>query len=69
VKNYGAWAIFGISAVPNPVHLPMTIAVGTLKFPPPRWFLLTLAGNVVKDAYIAFAGYFGVNALLHWIGA
>lgn len=69
VRHYGAWAIFAISAVPNPVHLPMTIAIGTLKFSPPRWFLLSLAGNLVKDAYIAFAGYFGVNALLHWIGA
>lgn len=69
VKKYGPATIFAISAVPNPAHLPMTFAVGALKFSPPLWFLLSLAGNLVKYLYIAFAGYFGVNFLLHWLGA
>jgi len=69
VKKHGAWAVFVVTAVPNPVYLPMTIAVGTLKFSPPRWFASTFAGNLVKDLCIAFGGYFGVSLLLRWLGA
>ena len=65
----GNTAVFAISAVPNPVHLPITLALGAVKFSPRNWVLLSLAGNLVKCMVIAFAGYFGVTFILHLLGS
>ena len=67
-QKHGSWAVFFMSAVLNPIHLPMTIAIGALRFPPRKWFIFSLLGNTVKSSFIAFSGYFGLNSLLHWIG-
>ncbi|MBI2848420.1 MAG: VTT domain-containing protein [Chloroflexi bacterium] len=67
-KQHGAWASFLISAMFNPLHLPMTIAIGALRFPPPKFFFFSLLGNAVKSLTLAFAGYFGLNSLLRFLG-
>jgi membrane protein DedA with SNARE-associated domain len=69
IKRFGNTAVFAISAVPNPVHLPITLALGAVKFSPRNWVLLSLAGNLVKCMVIAFAGYFGVTFILHLLGS
>jgi membrane protein DedA with SNARE-associated domain len=68
IKKYGALAVFAVSAVPNPVHLPVTIALGTAKFSPYRWVFLSLAGNLVKCLIIAFSGYIGLAFILKLLG-
>lgn len=68
-SRHGAWASFLISAVFNPLHLPMTIAIGALRFHPMKFFLFSFLGNLVKSFFLAFAGYFGLNSLLRLIGA
>ncbi len=67
-KKHGSWAVFIMSAMFNPLHLPMTIAIGALRFPPPKFFLYSLLGNVVKNLFIAFCGYFGLTSLFRLIG-
>ena len=67
-QKHGAWASFLISAIFNPMHLPMTIAIGTLRFSPPKFFLYSFLGNMVKSMFLAFAGYFGLNSLLRFLG-
>jgi len=67
-QKHGSWAVFVMSAVFNPIHLPMTIAIGALRYPPPKFFLFSLLGNTVKSLFIAFCGYFGLSSLFHFMG-
>jgi membrane protein DedA with SNARE-associated domain len=69
IKKYGAAAVFALTAVPNPVHLPVTLALGAAKFSPRRWFFLSLAGNLVKCIVIAFTGYIGVAFVFKLLGS
>jgi len=66
-RKHGAWACFLISAIFNPIHLPMTIAMGTLRYSPPKFLLFSFLGNSVKSLFLAFAGYFGLNSLLSFL--
>jgi len=67
-QRHGSWASFAISAMLNPIHLPMTIAIGALRFPLPKFFLFSLLGNMVKSLFLAFCGYFGLTSLFRFIG-
>jgi len=66
-KN-GAWAVFATSAIFNPVHLPMTVAIGALRYSPPKFLVFTFLGNTVKSLFLAFCGYFGLKSLLGFLG-
>jgi membrane protein DedA with SNARE-associated domain len=68
MQRHGAWAAFGMSAMFNPAHLPMTLAIGALRFPPPKFLLFSFLGNAVKSLFLAFAGYYGLTKLLPFIG-
>ncbi len=67
-QKHGSWAVFVMSAMFNPIHLPMTIAIGALRFPPPKFLLFSFLGNTVKSLFLAFAGYYGLTQLLRFIG-
>jgi membrane protein DedA with SNARE-associated domain len=67
-KKHGWIAVFINSAIFNPVHLPMTIAFGTLCYPPWKFFFYSFLGNMVKGLLLAFAGYYGLTSLLKIIG-
>lgn len=67
-KKHGAWASFLISAVFNPIHLPMTVAMGMIKYSPFKFFIFSFLGNTLKGLVLAFAGYFGLNWVLNFIG-
>jgi membrane protein DedA with SNARE-associated domain len=67
-RRHGAWAVFVMSAVFNPLHLPMTVAMGALRYPPWKFFLFSFLGNAVKGLFLAFCGYFGLGSLLRFFG-
>ncbi len=67
-QKHGSWAVFIMSAIVNPIHLPMTIAIAALRFPPPKFFLFSFLGNSVKSSFIAFCGYFGLSFLFRFLG-
>jgi membrane protein DedA with SNARE-associated domain len=67
-QRHGSLAVFFMSAIINPLHLPMTIAVASLRFPTWKYFLYSLLGNIVKSSAIAFCGYFGLNSLFRFLG-
>jgi len=67
-QKHGSWAVFAMSAVFNPMHLPMTIAIGALRYPPLKFFFFSLLGNTVKSLFIAFCGYFGLSSLFQILG-
>jgi len=67
-QRHGSWAVFLMSAIVNPLHLPMTIAIATLRYPPHKFFIFCFLGVAVKSLVIAFCGYYGVTQLLSWLG-
>jgi membrane protein DedA with SNARE-associated domain len=67
-RRHGSWAVFVMSAVFNPVHLPMTLAIAALHYPPLKYFLFSLLGNIVKSLFIAFCGYYGLASLFNFLG-
>ncbi len=67
-QKHGSWAVFAMSAIINPIHLPMTIAIAALHFPPPKFFIFSFLGNSVKSLFIAFCGYFGLSFLFRFLG-
>ena len=67
-RRRGSVAVFIMSAVFNPLFVPMTIAMGMLRFRLWKFFLMCWAGNTVKSLAIAYAGYLGLRSLLRLIG-
>lgn len=68
IKKRGAFSIFAMSAIFNPLFFPFTAVAGMMHFGWWRFFLFCLAGKVVKNVMVAGAGYFGVLALLEILG-
>lgn len=67
-KHRGSLVVFLMSAVLNPVFFPMAFAMGASRFKLWKFFIMCWAGNTVKSMIIAYLGYFGLGALLHWLG-
>lgn len=68
-QKRGSVVVFIMSAMLNPAFAPMAITMGALRFRLLTFFLFCSAGNVVKSLFIAYCGYFGLGALLRWLGA
>lgn len=67
-QRHGSWSVFLMSALVNPLHLPMTIAIAALRYPPHKFFFFCFLGVAVKSLVIAFCGYFGLTSLFSWLG-
>ena len=67
-QRHGSWAVFAMSALFNPIHLPMTLAIAALRYPPLKFFVFSLLGNLVKILLIAYCGYFGLASLFNFLG-
>jgi membrane protein DedA with SNARE-associated domain len=68
IQRRGSIVVFIMSAVFNPLFIPMAITLGMLRFRLWKFFVLCWAGNTVKSLAIAYAGYLGLGALLRWLG-
>ena len=68
-QKRGSIVVFIMSAMLNPAFAPMAITMGALRFRLLTFFLWCSAGNIVKSLVIAYCGYFGLGALLRWLGA
>ncbi len=66
-EQHGSLAVFLMSAIVNPLHLPMTIAIAALRYPPHKFFIFCFLGSSVKSLIIAFAGYYGLGSLFSWL--
>ena len=67
-ERHGSLAVFIMSLIPNPIHLPMSIAIATLKYPPYKFFIFSFLGTGLKSLILAFCGYYGLNSLFSWMG-
>jgi len=68
IKTRGAFSIFAMSAIFNPLFFPFTAVAGMMHFGWWRFFLLCLAGKVLKNTLVAGAGYYGVQVILDIVG-
>jgi len=68
IDRHGSKAIFFISAVLSPIFYPFAVFLGMLRFGWVRFFLATWAGRTVKSMVLAYLGYFGLKAVLQWLG-
>ena len=67
-EQHGSLAVFVMSAIINPFHLPMTLAMASLRYPAWKFLLFSLLGYVLKSTFIAFCGYFGLTSLFRFLG-
>jgi membrane protein DedA with SNARE-associated domain len=67
-RRRGSLVVFLMSAMLNPAFAPMAMAMGAIRFSIFRFFLLCVAGNLVKAMITSYAGYIGVGTLLRWFG-
>ena len=67
-ERHGSLAVFLMSLLVNPLHLPMTIAIATLRYPPHKFFFFSFLGTGLKSLVIAFCGYYGLTSLFSWLG-
>jgi uncharacterized membrane protein YdjX (TVP38/TMEM64 family) len=72
MERWGAWVIFVLSALPNPVFDIAGITAGMMRIPFWLFLAAACAGNVLKATAVAFAGSGAARllspALQHWLG-
>ncbi len=65
----GSWTLFITSAmIISPFYF-AGLAAGSLRMGLIRFFLISWAGKTVRYLIVAFAGYWGLQVILKWIGA
>ena len=67
-QRRGSVVVFLMSAMLNPAFAPMAIAMGALRFRMFKFFLMCLAGNLLKAMVTAYLGYIGIGTLFEWLG-
>src|SRR4030042_6101039 len=48
-QRHGSLAVFFMSAIINPLHLPMTLAMASLRYPAWEFFFFSLLGHLLKS--------------------
>ena len=67
IKRIGSKAVFVMSFIPNPIHLPMTILIALLKYPPYKFIFYSFSGLLLRSFILAFSGYYFSDILLQWV--
>jgi len=68
IDRHGSKAVFLIASLITPIYYPFAIFAGMVRFGWIRFFLATWAGRTVKSMVLAYLGYFGLKAVLRWLG-
>jgi len=66
VDKFGGWAIFVLSAIPNPFFDIAGIAAGIARMPMRTFLLFTWAGQIIKMTAFAVAGYYSLAWLANF---
>ncbi len=59
MRRYGAWIVFVLAAIPNPVFDVAGMVAGALCMPVWQYLLAAAAGKVLKNIVFAYLGYWG----------
>jgi membrane protein DedA with SNARE-associated domain len=65
IHKYGDWTVFFMSVTGNPLHLPMTLAIASLRYPAYKFISIGFLGQLTKSMVLAFSGYFGLNLIFN----
>lgn len=65
VQKYGSWAIFVLSAIPNPFFDIAGVAAGIAKMTLHRFLLACWVGQIIKMTLFAYAGFYSLDWLLN----
>jgi len=68
VEKRGVLILFLFSATLNPFFYPVGLAAGALRFGIWKYFFICLLGKSIKGMTVAFAGYWGLGAILRALG-
>ena len=68
MDRHGSKAIFVASSILSPFFYPFAVFLGMAHYGWFRFFLATWAGRTVKSMVAAYLGYFGLKAVLQWLG-
>jgi membrane protein YqaA with SNARE-associated domain len=68
IKTRGAFSVFVMSSIFNPLFYPFTAIAGMMHFGWWRFLILCLAGKSLKNILVAGAGFYGMKALLELFG-
>lgn len=68
IKSRGAFSVFIMSSIFNPLFYPFTAIAGMMHFGWWRFLILCLAGKSLKNILVSGAGFYGMQALLDLIG-
>lgn len=68
IKTRGAFSVFVMSSIFNPLFYPFTAIAGMMHFGWWRFLILCLAGKSLKNTMVATAGFYGMKALLDLFG-
>lgn len=68
MRRYGAWIIFVLAVIPNPVFDVGGMIAGALRFPLWKFLTSCASGKIVKNILFALAGYYGLETLLRLLG-
>lgn len=68
IRSRGAFSVFAMSAILNPLFYPFTAIAGMMHFGWWRFLLLCLAGKCLKDVLLALAGFYGLKVFMDLFG-
>jgi membrane protein YqaA with SNARE-associated domain len=63
MQHHGAWTIFVLALLPNPLFDVAGLIAGVLRLPIWKFMLSVAVGKVIKNIAFAVAGYYGIEAL------
>ena len=68
MERRGSITLFVLAAVLNPFFYPAALAAGALRFGIRKYFLICFVGKTVKGMTVVYAGYWGLQGLLRFLG-
>ncbi len=68
IKTRGAFSVFVMSSIFNPLFYPFTAIAGMMHFGWWRFLILCLAGKSLKNILVSAAGFYGMQALIDLVG-
>lgn len=63
VVRRGGLVLFLMATFPNPFFDVVGMAAGSVRYPVPRFLLVTFAGKAIKSTWVAYGCYYGVSAV------
>jgi membrane protein YqaA with SNARE-associated domain len=68
IRRRGAWALFSVTFIINPLFYPAAFVCGALKFGLRRFIIVVTLGKLVKCMTVVYVSFYGLKGILRAIG-